>query len=131
MKKDDMVKEIIMMAEELRPLLDQCSMKVSYLDLEPEFPKLLKPIIEQGYKWLKHLYDNEYQTLRRTNLLLTPEMWKRYETWGILEESQEVLKRKKDRISFRRTVISQKRPDFWKKGKRNALLKEQSKPTEK
>jgi hypothetical protein len=100
----------------------KCSEK-SYLKIEVECDSLKADMIRDGYKWLKNIFDTTYKDIVAIKRLLPEEIWNRYKKWDGFSEHREMVLLKEALVKFRKEMISNARPDFFKSGKRSKALK--------
>jgi len=112
------------MVEQL--LTEDADIKPTYLDL-PEDPDHFKmEFVKAGYAWILQVHTAQYAEVRRIWKMQTPEMWKRYKSWGVFDEHREVVLLRKAINDLRAAIVSRSRADFYKKSKR-ALKKNKTK----
>lgn len=120
--KDSMLEEMrlkggAMMATMLE---EDVSIKVDQLHVPEDATDLRADFIRPAHHWLVQVYAKQYAEVRRIKKMQPDEMWARYKNWGGFEEYREVLLLKDALSTLRSTIVSRKRPDFYKKSKRNA-----------
>lgn len=81
--------------------------------------------IQAGYKWLKNIYDNEFEQVRKVRALLPEDIWKQYQHMDC-EDFREV-RMLVGALSELRKRINRGRPDYFKKGKHGKTAKSQTK----
>jgi hypothetical protein len=113
------------MIANIYPHLESIKIRPDYLDLHPRFQELKAPIIHEGYDWLHKIYDNQFEAFKSVLRLLTPEQWKRYQLWEDFGDHREVVMLRDAKTALRKALVSQTRPQLFKKGYVNAQFKEE------
>ena len=124
-----MLAEMNIMGIEIMSLLTQEEMKIreNHLEVPDGSDELRADFIRPAYHWIAEIYHSEYAKARRIRGLLTDELWKRYKSWGGFDEHREVILLRKACSNLRDVLVSQKRPDFYKKTKYDKAKAEFSK----
>jgi hypothetical protein len=101
-------------------IAEDVSIKAEQLLVPEDATDLRADFIRPAHHWLVEVYDTEYAEVRRIKAMQPDAMWARYKNWGGFEEYREVLLLKDALSALRSKIVSRKRPDFYKKSKRNA-----------
>ena len=123
-----MVGELVVMCDTLKIHLEDLKIKEGHLDLPNEVVGLKVHDLKEGFEWLRKIYTTEYTTLIQVKRLLTPLQWKQYELFGMedFEDHQEVVLLRKAQRMLRKALVSQDRPNLFKKGYVNEQLSEEA-----
>lgn len=114
-----MLAEMNVMGNEIMTLLlkEETKIRKNHLIVPEGSEELRADFIRPAYKWLANIYHNEYAKARRVRGLLSDELWARYKSWGGFDEHREVVLLRKACNDLRTALVSQKRPDFYKRTK--------------
>lgn len=114
-----MLAEMNTMGLEIMKLLKEEGTKIrdNHLVVPEDSNELRADFIRPAYKWIAEIYQNEYAKARRVKGLLSDELWKRYREWGGYEDHREMVLLRKACNALRASLVSQKRPDFYKRTK--------------
>lgn len=121
--REQMVIEIEMMADTMRPEFDDLKIKDNHLSLPDEAVFFPKDLITEGHKWLDNVYKTEFAPVRTVRNLLSTDQWQRYKLWGSFGETQEMILLKEKQVPLRKVLVARDRPNLFKKGKQNEQLK--------
>ena len=85
---------------------------------------LKAPFIREGYNWLLKINNNEGLKLIKIRSLCTQDQWKKYKMFGdCSEQFREVKMLREAQDNLYTAIRSQKRPKFFKKTRREAMIK--------
>ena len=114
-----MISEMRTMGAIIMDLLngEDTKIKPGHLEVPEESEELRADFIRPAYKWILAIYNEEYVEAWRVKSLLPAELWKRYKSWGGFDDHREVVLLRKACNSLRTVLVSQQRPDFYKRTK--------------
>lgn len=124
MTKEKLLVEINKMVDEMQVCLTHIKATDGYLRIPADvLEHLPEEMLAEGHRWLKAIYEGRFLKWCRVWRLRTPEMWRRYFTWGGFENHREMVMLREVSHEVRQAVVSRARPDVFKKGKINVILK--------
>jgi hypothetical protein len=127
--KKDLLSEIVSMTLAMESIMAEAKVKEGHLSTHIESDSLPLEMIREAHKWLKGIFENQFAAIQTVKRLLPGELWARYKAWGGFENHQEVKLLREKMIPFRSELVSRNRPNLFKKGIVNALIKESAKNT--
>jgi len=127
MTKHEMVNHMEYYLRKMKKLLEKSGVPEDYLEIPLEAYSLKADFIRPGFNWLLHIFNNAFREADRiwSNNFMTEDVWARMEARGETE-MEEVVEFRKALIVLRMTVRTNKRPDFFKKGKMERAIKNAS-----
>jgi len=123
LSKADMICEMQVMVNEMGPMILESGIKHNYLDHHPDAILLPIEMIREAYRWIKNIFKTSYDDVMIIRKLLPEDMWKRYMAWGDFGEHREVVLLTEKLKIFKKAIVTQTKPDFYKKGLVNAEFK--------
>ena len=127
MTKDVLIGGILSISETIKPHVGERMHRIKliegYFEMPEDLELLLKPELQEAYKWISEIHDTVFQDFMKVKRLLPEDRWESYEDWDCFDDTQEVVALNKAKVALRAALVKQDRPAFWKKGKRNATLK--------
>lgn len=114
-----MAGKILVIVDGLQNHYAELKIRENHLELPVEGINALRASdLREGLEWLGKICENELRALISAKRLLTPEQWKQYELFGMedFEDHQEVIILRKAQVELRKVLVSQDRPNLFKKG---------------
>lgn len=120
--KASMLEEIRLKGGAIMSLLmeEDVKIKPEHLLIPKDAIDFKMDFIRPAHAWVVDVFRMEYIEVRRIKKMQPEEMWTRYKSWGGFEEHREVTLLNTALSDLRCRLVSRKRPDFFKKSKRNA-----------
>lgn len=84
-------------------------------------------VVRKANKWIKHIQDTEFKAVQKVKALIPEEQWEGYKLFGGFDDHREVKMLREAQMVLRKAVTTRSRPDFFKKGYINGLIKKASK----
>ena len=123
MKKQEMIDRMYEIEGAMRPALTRSRVNPTVGVVPKVATSAPAPVVREAYRWLVRIFDTEYKAYAQIRMLLPEEIWDRYDCWGDFDDHREVILLKKAGVALRAAIVSQKRPDFFKKGKLDDIIK--------
>jgi hypothetical protein len=117
------------MVEDMRITITAMSEIFEWADIDgalcvpKESENLRVDFLRKGYKWLYNIVYPAFQDAIDIWKLQPREMWERYKRWGEFNEHRESKLLSERLLRLRKIVRAKSRPDFFKRGKINAAIK--------
>jgi len=125
--KKFMLEEIQRMATSMELALKHINSPEGALVLPEEASTIPVDVVREGYKWLVTIFDVRYHRWATVRALLAEDQWERYYLWGGFDNHREMVMLKEASLHLRQEIVSRTRPDLFKRGKINVIIKKQAK----
>ncbi|MEK0324969.1 MAG: hypothetical protein QQN63_04630 [Nitrosopumilus sp.] len=113
--KQDMVSVMGIYLAEMRPWMDKSGVSQLALNITTDWEMLPMSWIREAWHWIDRIRINELRDINKVRSLLPEILWDKYENWGGHEDLREMCMMKKVLDAFKKEVISNGRPQFFKK----------------
>ena len=113
--KQDMVSFIGIYLTEMRPWMYKSGVSKTALTITDSWEMLPMSWIREAWHWIDRIRLNELKDINKIRSLLPELLWDKYENWGGHEDLREMCMMKEVLKAFKKEVISNGRPQFFKK----------------
>jgi len=108
---------------EMKPFIKMSKSKEGVLDFPDDSIHVPASLMREGYSWLMTIVDGPFYAVRKVWALCPKEVWDRYFLFGGFDDHREMIMLKTALKEFRKQIMTRNRPGFFKKGKRNGIIK--------
>lgn len=113
--KQDMVSAMGIYLAEMRPWMDKAGVSQTALTITAKWEMLPMSWIREAWHWIDRIRVNELRDIGKVRSLLSEDLWDKYENWGGYEDLREMCMLTKVLKAFKKEVITNGRPQFFKK----------------
>lgn len=121
--KQDMVSAMGIYLAEMRPWMDKAGVAQTALTITARWEILPMSWIREAWHWIGSIRLRELAKIGKVRSLLPEELWDKYENWGGFDDCQEMIMMVNSLKDLKRVVISNDRPNFFKKTRVKGVCK--------
>lgn len=125
MTKVDMVEQIQYMKNKMDLMIQRTGLTRNIFLIHESSGQFPMAFIRPGYKWIKAIFDIEFQAAQNIRKQVSEEQWDSYKKMAGMgtEELTEVIEMNKALVRLRMAVSCKTRPDFFKRSKQRVEFK--------